>query len=116
RSPDPAQALRSRGARLLPAVTRETPRVATGAWHDRPGDVAPPRLCFGTMRIRRLLFFGLLACWFVLSCGEKERASPAQATAPVAVQAVENEDVASRTRREAGGRHPVLWLGLDGLD
>ena len=30
---------------------------------------------------------------------------------------VETEDVvASRTRRAAGGRHPVIWLGLDGLD
>ncbi|HEY3125307.1 MAG TPA: hypothetical protein VGK70_14750, partial [Thermoanaerobaculia bacterium] len=29
RSPDSAQALRSRGARLLPAVTRETPRAAS---------------------------------------------------------------------------------------
>jgi len=31
RSPDPAQTLRSRGARLLPPVTRETPRAATGS-------------------------------------------------------------------------------------
>jgi predicted AlkP superfamily phosphohydrolase/phosphomutase/Tfp pilus assembly protein PilF len=68
------------------------------------------------MRIRRLLFFGLLACGLVLSCGEKEKAAPAQVTAPVAVQAVENEDVASRTKRATGGRHPVIWLGLDGLD
>jgi tetratricopeptide (TPR) repeat protein len=68
------------------------------------------------MRIRRLLFFGLLACGLVLSCREKGKAAPAQAAAPVAGQAVENEDVASRTRRQAGERHPVLWLGLDGLD
>jgi tetratricopeptide (TPR) repeat protein len=36
--------------------------------------------------------------------------------APSAAPAVENEDVASRARRAAGGAHPVLWLGLDGLD
>lgn len=64
------------------------------------------------MRIRRLLFFGLLACGLVLSCRGKAKA----AAAPVAAQAVESEDVTSRTRREAGERHPVLWLGLDGLD
>jgi predicted AlkP superfamily phosphohydrolase/phosphomutase len=52
----------------------------------------------------------------VLSCREKEKTAPAQAAAPVAAHAVENEDVASRMRRAAGGRHPVLWLGLDGLD
>src|SRR5215471_3955377 len=33
RSPGPSLRLRSRGARLLPAVTRETPRAATGAEH-----------------------------------------------------------------------------------
>src|SRR6266545_8006499 len=36
RSPDSAQTLRSRGARLLPPVTRETPRAATGAGHVAP--------------------------------------------------------------------------------
>ena len=34
---DPAQALRSRGARLLPRLLRETPRAATGAGHGRSG-------------------------------------------------------------------------------
>lgn len=29
---------------------------------------------------------------------------------------VESDDVASRTRRTAGGVAPVIWLGLDGLD
>ena len=35
---------------------------------------------------------------------------------PSASRAVEAEDVTSRTRRAAGGPHPVLWLGFDGLD
>jgi hypothetical protein len=30
--------------------------------------------------------------------------------------AVENDDVASRNRRPSGERHPVIWLGFDGLD
>jgi predicted AlkP superfamily phosphohydrolase/phosphomutase len=45
---------------------------------------------------------------------EKER--PAPVAVPAAVRPVEAEDVVSRARRPPGGGHPVLWLGLDGLD
>jgi predicted AlkP superfamily phosphohydrolase/phosphomutase/Flp pilus assembly protein TadD len=32
------------------------------------------------------------------------------------VPAVESVDIASRAKRPAGGRPPVIWIGLDGLD
>jgi len=62
-----------------------------------------------------------------LSCGRaSERAAPsaaaatpAPAAAPAAAASaehVEESDAATRTRRIAGGRTPLIWLGLDGLD
>jgi tetratricopeptide (TPR) repeat protein len=48
-------------------------------------------------------------------CGERERKETASGPPPAAVPAVEAQDV-TRTRRPAEGKHPVLWLGLDGLD
>jgi len=62
-----------------------------------------------------------------LSCGRStERATPpsaagtpspgASSAATAPVPAVEASDVETRKRREAGGRAPVIWLGLDGLD
>jgi len=53
RSPDPAQALRSRGARLLPAVTWETPRAATGAQHEEAGHRRPSLSYFRRPRAPR---------------------------------------------------------------
>jgi tetratricopeptide (TPR) repeat protein len=46
----------------------------------------------------------------------REKETPSPVAVPAAVPPVEAEDVASRARRAAGGGHPVLWLGLDGLD
>ena len=48
-----------------------------------------------------------------------ETASPGAAAKPTpapAAASVEVADNASRARRPAGGRVPVIWLGLDGLD
>ncbi|HKA37761.1 MAG TPA: alkaline phosphatase family protein [Thermoanaerobaculia bacterium] len=44
--------------------------------------------------------------------GRKETASPPAAASAPAAEA----DCTARTRRPADARHPVLWLGLDGLD
>ncbi len=43
------------------------------------------------------------------------RTPSSRAERPAATPGVE-ADAASRTRRPAGGRAPILWLGLDGLD
>jgi predicted AlkP superfamily phosphohydrolase/phosphomutase/Flp pilus assembly protein TadD len=58
-----------------------------------------------------------------LSCRRGESAgsaTPSASAAPTAAApssaAIENSDVAQRTKREAGKRKPVIWLGLDGLD
>jgi tetratricopeptide (TPR) repeat protein len=62
----------------------------------------------------------LAAALLAGSCGQRSEQSasaapPRQATAPPA-PTVETEDSATRARRAAGGRAPVIWLGLDGLD
>ena len=46
----------------------------------------------------------------------REKEKPLPAAAPAATLPVEAQDAGSRERRAAGGRHPVIWLGLDGLD
>ena len=56
-----------------------------------------------------------------LSCGKgtetSSHASSAVRSTPAAlVETVDSSDVAKRTRRAPGGRAPVIWLGLDGLD
>ena len=56
-----------------------------------------------------------------LSCGQSpERSSgpaPAVRSTPAAVvETVDVSDSAGRTKRAPGGRAPVIWLGLDGLD
>ena len=48
------------------------------------------------------------------SAAAKPTAAPASASTPAA--SVETTDTETRKRREAGGRAPVIWLGLDGLD
>jgi predicted AlkP superfamily phosphohydrolase/phosphomutase len=54
----------------------------------------------------------LLILCFACRPPEKEsRAQPAARTPPV-----EDLDVATRVARAAGGRSPVIWIGLDGLD
>ncbi len=76
------------------------------------------------MRVR-LLRDGALAAFLALSlsCGrgpETSSASPdssgSPSAAPAPAAAVESADAATRTPRPAGGRTPVIWLGLDGLD
>jgi predicted AlkP superfamily phosphohydrolase/phosphomutase/Tfp pilus assembly protein PilF len=54
-----------------------------------------------------------------VSCGRnpEKAAHPAPSAAPPASTAtVEVSDTNSRVRRPPGGRVPVIWLGLDGLD
>src|SRR5712692_558342 len=68
--------------------------------------------------------FGIAAAFGgLLSCGRAEKSAgvrPASAAAPVErsmeSSAVEASDVATRDWRPAGTSHPVIWLGLDGLD
>lgn len=62
------------------------------------------------------LLVALVAASTVFSsrCAREKGTSPG--TGPAAVRPIEAEDIASRARRSVGGRHPVLWLGLDGLD
>src|SRR5207249_2463741 len=75
-------------------------------------------------RLPRRGAFAVLLFVFVACGRSSERpagsaAAPASSAAPPAqapVPAVEVADVASRSRRPAGGRAPVIWLGLDGLD
>jgi len=51
------------------------------------------------------------------ACGRGPETAPSVPTpAPAAAPKVEAQDPATRTRRPAGGRVPVIWLGLDGLD
>ena len=59
----------------------------------------------------------------LVSCGRAEKsavARPATVAAPAERAAepppVESSDVATRNRRPTGSSHPVIWLGLDGLD
>src|SRR4030095_11490497 len=72
-------------------------------------------------RARR--FGGAAAVLLWVLCGQgcrrkAELAAPAPAptsgTGPKT--AVEDLDTTTRTRRAAGARAPVIWLGLDGLD
>lgn len=72
-------------------------------------------------RVRFCVVRKVVAAALVLavSCGRGGEKTPA--AAPVAVAAVaeppvESADVAARPRRAEGSRHPVIWLGLDGLD
>ena len=56
------------------------------------------------------------------ACSRRETAAPALAAstpaagAPAASSSVESSDVPSRAKRAPGGRPPVFWIGLDGLD
>lgn len=49
-----------------------------------------------------------------LSCHRAE--TPAAAGAPHSYVPVERDDVTTRSRRPADRTHPVIWLGLDGID
>jgi len=51
-----------------------------------------------------------------IGCGRREEAPAAREAPSARPAAVENDDAASRNRRPGGGRHPVIWLGFDGLD
>ncbi len=74
------------------------------------------------MSARRLSIAGLVAGLCLLgasSCGkgtEKPSASAPAATPAAVAETVDTSDAAQRTRRAPGGRAPVIWLGLDGLD
>ncbi len=69
-------------------------------------------------RIAARLFAGLGVA-AALSCGkgpERSASAPPAAAAPAAPETVDVSDAAQRARRAPGGRAPVIWLGLDGLD
>ncbi len=73
------------------------------------------------MVARRLLAGGAAAlALFAAACGrspERAAGSPSVAPAsPAPAPVIESTDVQTRTRRPAGGRAPVIWLALDGLD
>lgn len=76
-------------------MTRLT-RVTRGQTRVRPGTWA-------------ILVFATAALF--LSCHRRE--TPAARVAP---NFVESDDVGSRSRRSADQPHPVIWLGLDGID
>jgi predicted AlkP superfamily phosphohydrolase/phosphomutase len=62
----------------------------------------------------------LAAALLPASCGRQpEQAAapaPARAAPPPRASSVETEDSATRVKRPPGGRAPVIWIGLDGLD
>ena len=51
-------------------------------------------------------------------CGREPPAAPAASVTPAAAHepSVESADVSSRTKRAAGSRRAVIWIGMDGLD
>jgi tetratricopeptide (TPR) repeat protein len=53
----------------------------------------------------------ILAC----SCARREEPGPQRAAGPAGAPPVEAQDSA-RAKRLPGGRRPVFWIGLDGLD
>ncbi len=63
----------------------------------------------------KALRFSLWVCAALgfLSCRNDSRGSGSQPERPAAV---EDADTAARSSRPAGGRTPVIWIGLDGLD
>ncbi len=69
----------------------------------------------GDLGLRALLALG------ALSCGQSSERSPVAApavssTPAASVENVDASDPAGRTKRTAGSRPSVIWLGLDGLD
>src|SRR5438128_1831722 len=74
-------------------VTRAETSVGPGAW--------------------AILVFATAALF--LSCGRAETPTPKPALDPQS-SAVESDDVGSRSRRSLDEPHPVIWLGLDGID
>ncbi|MGH9367166.1 MAG: alkaline phosphatase family protein [Thermoanaerobaculia bacterium] len=67
-------------------------------------------------RLRRASSALVAAGLFALACRTEKPAAQKSAEAAPAGPPVESSDAASRTKRAAGGRAPVIWLGLDGLD
>ena len=64
--------------------------------------------------MRRILSLAIAAA-LLGSCRPRESAAP-EARATPGPAADTHRDVASRTPRPSGGRAPVIWIGLDGLD
>jgi tetratricopeptide (TPR) repeat protein len=64
--------------------------------------------------VRRILCLAIAAA-LLGSCRPRESAVPETRATP-APTADAHRDVASRTPRPPGGRAPVIWIGLDGLD
>ena len=62
--------------------------------------------------VRKLAVFALAGALALACGGRKETAS----APPVTSAAAPDTREAARGRRPADGKHPVLWLGLDGLD
>ena len=70
------------------------------------------------VRIGRAAAVVLLAGGWMAQAGCRPRESnpPPASASPARVEPVESSDAAARQRRPPGGRAPVLWIGLDGLD
>ena len=72
------------------------------------------------MRLSRPLpLFLILVGLAGISCRGGENASvpgPKATSSAAPLPPVESSDVASREKRAPGGRAPVIWIGLDGLD
>ncbi len=49
-------------------------------------------------------------------CRPRDSGPPPASASPARVEPVESSDAAGRQRRPPGGRAPVVWIGLDGLD
>ena len=63
------------------------------------------------------LFALALAATVAFGCrGEEKPAARRETPTATTAPAVEDSDVASREKRAPGGRSPVVWIGLDGLD
>jgi predicted AlkP superfamily phosphohydrolase/phosphomutase/tetratricopeptide (TPR) repeat protein len=68
-------------------------------------------------RVRRGATAIVAAAIVAVSCGREGHETPApQAQASPTAPRDPDEDVASRARRAPGGRAPVIWIGLDGVD
>jgi predicted AlkP superfamily phosphohydrolase/phosphomutase len=64
--------------------------------------------------LRRAL--ALVAAALLLTCSRCEPTEKPPAKALASAAPTVNEDIAARTPRPAGGRAPVIWIGLDGVD
>src|SRR5262249_8955235 len=97
-----------------PASSTSRPAAPSG-WRSRRKRFARSGsgCVLGCPAVKAFAACALLLAALPTGCGRrKETASPPAAASAPAAEA----DCTARTRRPADARHPVLWLGLDGLD